>query len=77
MIKALPKPDYLILTQPRVNDAFDPAELAYEGNCAIIASPKEALRYAKNIAENNDLILITGSCYLAGNIKELYEYIGN
>jgi len=71
MIKALPKPDYLILTQPDVKEALDPINLAHEGNCAIITNPVEAYRYAKKIANENDLILITGSGYLAGNIKAI------
>ena len=73
MIKSLPKPDFLILTKPEIERALDPVELAYDGPCAIIENSFEALRYAKNLAKPGDLIFITGSCYLVGNIKELYE----
>ncbi len=77
IIKALPKPDFLILTKPKIDRALDPAELAYDGPCAVIAEPEEALRYAKSIAQPEDLIFITGSCYLAGNIMEVLDKSGN
>ncbi len=73
MIKSLPKPDFLILTKPKIERALDPVELAYDGPCAVIENPIEALRYAKNLAKHDDLIFITGSCFLVGNIKELYQ----
>lgn len=76
MIKALPKPDYLILTKPPVDRALDPAQLAYDGKCAVIAEPVEALRYAKSIAKENDLILVIGSCYLAGMLMEALDTEG-
>lgn len=71
MIKALPKPDFLILTKPPIDRALDPAKLAYDGPCAIVEEPAEALRFAKNIAREDDLIFITGSCYLTGKIMEI------
>jgi len=77
MIKALPKPDFLILTKPPINRALDPAKLAYDGPCAIVEEPAEALRFAKNIAKENDLIFITGSCYLTGKIMEVLDKSGN
>jgi len=73
MIKALPKPDFLILTKPPIDRALDPAKLAYDGPCAIIEEPEEALRFAKNIAKEDDLIFITGSCYLTGKIMEVLD----
>ncbi len=73
IIKALPRPDFLILTKPPIDRALDPAELAYDGRCAVIADPEEALRYAKNMAQPEDLIFITGSCYLIGKIMEVLD----
>ena len=72
MIKKLPKPDFLILTRPNIDKALDPAKLAHEGQCAVVESPKAALSFAKAIAKEKDLILITGSCYLVGNVKAIY-----
>lgn len=72
MIKKLPRPDFLILTKPKIERALDPVKLAYDGPCAIIENPFEALRYAKNLAKHDDLIFITGSCFLVGNIMELF-----
>ena len=34
----------------------------------IIKSPKKALNYAKKIADENDLILVTGSFYVVGEV---------
>jgi dihydrofolate synthase/folylpolyglutamate synthase len=73
MIKALPKPDFLILTKPPIDRALDPAELVYDGPCAVIADPEEALRYARSIAQPEDLIFVTGSCYLTGKIMEALD----
>jgi len=70
MLKALPKPDTLILTKARIQKAMDPATLKQDGNCIIKENPKDALKHAKTIATEKDLILITGSCYLIGNILE-------
>lgn len=70
MIKALPKPDFLVLTKPRIQKALDPKILERDGPCKIIENPKKALKFAQSIATQKDLILITGSCYLVGNILE-------
>jgi dihydrofolate synthase/folylpolyglutamate synthase len=34
----------------------------------IIENPKKALNYAKKIANKNDLIVVTGSVYLVGEV---------
>ena len=70
MIKALPKPDLLIITKPRIQGALDPKLLETDDPCEIIEDPKEAVKYAQLMAKDNDLILVTGSCYLVGNILE-------
>ena len=70
MIKALPKPDVLVLTKPRIQKALDPYFIEKEGECKIIEDPKEALTYAQSIAGAHDLILVAGSCYLVGNMLE-------
>ena len=40
----------------------------FNKNALIIENPKEALKYAKNIASKKDLILITGSIFLVGEL---------
>lgn len=70
MIKQLPKPDFLILTKPKIDFALEPTQLAHDGKCAVIEEPSAALKFAKRLAREEDLILITGSCYLVGNILE-------
>lgn len=70
MIKLLPKPDFLILTTPDSDRALDPVELAHDGECAVVESPEEALRFAKEIALENDLIFVTGSIFLVGDLMK-------
>ena len=41
----------------------------------IINNPRKALKYAKKIASNKDLILVTGSIFLVGEL--LWKKIGN
>ena len=40
----------------------------FNTNSIIINNPKKALKYAKNIASKKDLILITGSIFLVGEL---------
>ena len=71
MIKNLPKADVIILAKPRSERAIDPKELNFGREVVIKEDPHEAYRYAKSIQKDGDLIFIVGSCFLAGNIKEI------
>ncbi len=71
MVDSLPKADIIILTKPKSERAISPAELPFKQEVIIKEEPKEAYEYAKSIAREGDLIFIVGSCYLAGNIKEI------
>ncbi len=67
MIKNLPKYNKLILTKPKINRSADPHTIKNLCHDAIIIEDvAEAYTNAKKIASESDLILICGSCYLAG-----------
>lgn len=40
--------------------------------CLVIHDPIEAVKYALSMADMNDLVWITGSLYLAGNVREYW-----
>lgn len=69
----------VILTKPDYKRAEEPEKLfeyaKYKNRCLIIEKVKDAYSFLKSIAEKDDLILITGSFYLAGevlrDVKEL------
>ena len=65
-----PLSDKIILTKSRSEKAADPEIIKkyFSKNPIIINSTKDALNYAKKIAEKNDLILVTGSIYMVGEI---------
>jgi dihydrofolate synthase/folylpolyglutamate synthase len=71
MIDSLPKADIIILTKPKSERAINPEELPFKQEVIIKEEPREAYEYSKSIAQEGDLIFIVGSCYLAGNIKEI------
>ena len=63
------KPNKTILTKSNNIKAIEPSKIKkYFNNPIIINSPKKALKYAKSIANKNDLILITGSIFLVGEL---------
>ncbi len=71
MIKELkPLSSRTILVKPNIPRAIDPRILAeqIEFNYIIIENVKAALGYAKKIAKQDDLILVTGSIYVVGEI---------
>ncbi len=64
-----PLADKIILTKSGNERAAEPETIKqYFKNSLIIKNPKKALTYAKKIAAKNDLILIAGSIFLAGEI---------
>lgn len=67
----------LIVTSPKIygKGPIDPSVLAGAlavENTIVEPEPESALRRALEISEPADTILVTGSLYLAGNIRELY-----
>ena len=60
----------IILTKSQNEKADEPDSIKqyFNKNSIIIKNPKNALKYAKKIALKNDLILITGSIFLVGEL---------
>ena len=66
-----PMADKIILTKSSNERAVDPEIIKeyFNKNQLIIKNPKEALKYAKKLAKKGDLILVTGSIFLVGDIS--------
>lgn len=67
----------IILTAPRVygKEALDPEELAAQlhiNDPIIETDPLSALKTALSLARTDDTVLVTGSLYLVGNIRNCY-----
>lgn len=63
----------IILTKPKIYRALDPIILAEELKkinkyFIVIGDVKKSLKHAKSIAEKKDLILVTGSIYVVGEV---------
>ncbi len=71
--------DNLILTRtgnPREAEPEQKATIVkrfFHKNLKVIEDIDEALKEAKGIAKNDDLICITGSFFLAGKVKEILD----
>jgi dihydrofolate synthase / folylpolyglutamate synthase len=71
----------MILTQPPSERSVLPAELlpiarSFLQSAEIIQSPVDALKYALSLAGEDDLICVTGSLYLVGEIKKAFPSLG-
>lgn len=66
----VPIADKVILTKPNIPRALEPKVLAkyVKKEYVIIKDAKKALKYAKKMAKKDDLIVVTGSIYLVGEI---------
>jgi dihydrofolate synthase/folylpolyglutamate synthase len=77
MLKAIcPLADELIITQfshPRSACAHDLANLLPQDapSSHIVTNPRDATALAISLAQQNDLVCITGSLYLVGEVREL------
>jgi dihydrofolate synthase/folylpolyglutamate synthase len=74
--KIVPFTDFVILTKPATERAKSPYEMErYVKNAVITEDVRSALINAKNIADKNSLILITGSFYTIGEAKIIIDDI--
>ncbi len=77
ILPLIPKADYFYLTKSKNERSLDPDilhNLLKKKNSSVYFEFKEAFLKAKNRANENDLLLITGSAFLIGDIlKEFYE----
>ncbi len=79
--RLLPQADEIIVTDARVPRAASPHELsAAAAACGrtahVIADPHDALALARRMATPDDLILVTGSLMLVGEVKALLRGCG-
>jgi dihydrofolate synthase/folylpolyglutamate synthase len=80
--KLVPLADRLIITKPDTIRAMPPKEIAavaqkwqYNERIELAESPHEALKRALSIAGSDDMICVTGSLYLVGEIKRIFSSI--
>jgi dihydrofolate synthase/folylpolyglutamate synthase len=76
--KLLPLGDRLILTSPDVERAMPPEALLpvackYMRRIEIVNNSHDALERALSMADQNDLVCVTGSLYLVGEIKRAFS----
>jgi len=68
-ISKIIKADKIILVKPKDERAANPLKIKkYFNNAIIINDTKKAFKYAKKISYKKDLILVTGSIYVVGEI---------
>lgn len=72
LMEIVPMADRIIITKPNTSRAAKPSELAkYAGGKAeIIENVGEAFEKAKTLAGKDDLLLVTGSIYLIGDVMK-------
>jgi dihydrofolate synthase/folylpolyglutamate synthase len=76
--KIAPLADRIILTRPETERAVSPGDLAsianrYNDSVEIVAPAGQALQRALTLAAKDDLICVTGSLYLIGEIKKAFS----
>ncbi len=79
--KLLPLADSFIMTRPAIGRAVSPAELLplagrYRRRVRIVEKSDEALRLGLDQAGKDDLVCVTGSLYLIGEMKQAHSAWG-
>ncbi len=75
-----PLADRVILTRPHSDralppDALRPLAVKFHRDIEVIEDPGDALRHALSLAGKKDLVCVTGSLYLVGEIKKLHRIL--
>lgn len=69
---------FVILTKPKYKRALEPEEMyrvfTNKTNCVVIKDVSKAYKYAIDKAGKNDVVLITGSFYLVGEVLKVIGY---
>jgi dihydrofolate synthase/folylpolyglutamate synthase len=78
LARLAPLAEQVILTRPRYERAADPETLlklagAYAGRMEVIRPVGAALERARRLAGPEDLVVVTGSLYFIGEVKEIHE----
>jgi dihydrofolate synthase/folylpolyglutamate synthase len=73
-----PLADHIILTRPRYERAAEPESLRemageFANRTELIRSVRQALKRAMALATSEDLVVVTGSLYFIGEVKEIKE----
>ena len=73
-----PVADHIILTRPRYERAAEPESLKqvaeeFNKRTELIRSVRQALKRAMTLATSEDLVVVTGSLYFIGEVKEIKE----
>jgi dihydrofolate synthase/folylpolyglutamate synthase len=76
--KLAPLADHIILTHPRYERAAEPESLReaageFANRTELIRSVRQALKRAITLATSEDLVVVTGSLYFIGEVKEIKE----
>ena len=76
--KLAPLADHIILTRPRYERAAEPESLRevageFANRTELIRSVRQALKKAITLATSEDLVVVTGSLYFIGEVKEIKE----
>jgi dihydrofolate synthase/folylpolyglutamate synthase len=76
-----PLAERIILTRPRYERAAAPEVLleaagSFRKRMEVIATAEQALARARDLARPSDLVLVTGSLYFIGEVKEISERHG-
>ena len=76
-----PLADHIILTRPRYERAAEPESLRemageFANRTELIRSVRQALKRAMTMATSEDLVVVTGSLYFIGEVKEIKEEQG-
>jgi dihydrofolate synthase/folylpolyglutamate synthase len=78
LLKLAPLADHLILTRPKYERAAEPESLKemttdFAARTELIRPARDALQRAVGMANADDLVLVTGSLYFIGEIKEIQK----
>jgi dihydrofolate synthase/folylpolyglutamate synthase len=78
LLKLAPLADHLILTRPRYERAAEPESILemagdFSGRIELIRPVEAAIERAVALATSEDLVLVTGSLYFIGEVKEIEE----
>jgi dihydrofolate synthase/folylpolyglutamate synthase len=76
-----PVADHIILTRPRYERAAEPESLRemageFANRTELVRSVRQALKRAMTMATSEDLVVVTGSLYFIGEVKEISEEQG-
>ncbi len=78
----LPLVDQLILTRPHTERAMSPETMLpvakqYLRKIEVVTDPCEALNLALSMSDEKDLVCVTGSLYLIGEIKKAFSVVSS